>query len=206
MQWLKYGEYNTSFFHKSTIQHRANNRILSLTKVDGAKIYTREKIGYELNSYFNSLLIDPNHDRTQAINKVIGVIPPLVTEEQNSLLLRAFTEQEIEEVIFTMATEKAPGPNGFTIEFFKACWPIIKANIFNLIKNFHRMKRVLPTINATFLNLIPKFDHADSLDKFWPIALCNFLYKILSKLMANKLKPILPSIIFQNNQDMLKAD
>jgi len=91
-----------------------------------------------------------------------------------------------------MATDKAPGPDGFTIEFFKACWPIIKADLFNLIKNFHRTKRVLPAINATFLTLIPKPDHTDSPDKFRPIALCNVLYKILSKLMANRLKPILP--------------
>lgn len=99
VQWLKHGERNTSFFHKSTIQHRAINRILSLTKVDGVRVFTREQIGSELNSYFRSLLTEPNHDRTQAINKVISAIPPLVTVEQNSLLLREFTEQEIEEVV-----------------------------------------------------------------------------------------------------------
>eukprot|EP00253_Pinus_taeda_P025049 PITA_25049 len=151
----------------------------------------REKIGSELNSYFNSLLIDHNHDRTQAINKVVDSIPP-VTEEKKSLPLRDFTEQEIKEVVFTMATNKAPKSDSFTIEFFKSCWPIIKADLFNLIKNFHRTKRVLSTINATFLTLIPKSDHTDSPDKFRPIALCNVLYKILSKLMANRLKPILP--------------
>jgi len=65
--------------------------------------------------------LEPNQDRTQAINKIINDIPPLVTEEKNFLLLREFTEQEIEEVVFTMASDKAPGPDGFTIEFFKAC-------------------------------------------------------------------------------------
>lgn len=95
VQWLKCGERNTSFFRKSTIQHRATNRILSLKKSDGTKVFTREQIGSKLNSYFNSLLIDLNPDRTQGINKVIDVIPPLVMEEQNSLLLREFTEQEL---------------------------------------------------------------------------------------------------------------
>jgi len=195
VQWLKHGEKNTSFFHKSTIQHKANNHILSLKKDDGAKVSTREKIESELNLYFQSLLSEPNQDRTQAINKITSAIPPLVTEEKNSLLLREFTEQEIEDVVFTMASDKAPGLDGFTIEFFKACWHIIKDDLINLIKNFHRTKRILPTINATFLTLIPKYDHADSPDKFRPIALCNVIYKILSKLMATRLKPILPSII-----------
>eukprot|EP00253_Pinus_taeda_P031168 PITA_31168 len=205
VQWLKHGERNTSFFHKSTIQHRANNRILSLKKDDGAKVSTREKIGSELNLYFRSLLTEPNQDRTQAINKIISAIPPLVTEEQKSLLLREFIEQEIEEVVFTMATDKAPGPDGFTIEFFKACWHIIKADPFKLIKNFHKTKRVLSAINATFLTLIPKSDHADSPDKFRPIALCNVIYKILSKLMANGLKPILPSIISQEQSGYVEG-
>eukprot|EP00253_Pinus_taeda_P035054 PITA_35054 len=165
----------------------------------------QEQIGSELNLYFRSLLTEPNQDRTQAINKVISAIPPLVTEEQNSLLLREFTEQEIEEVIFTMVTDKAPVPDNFTIEFFKACWHVIKADLFNLINNFHRTKRVLPAINATFLTLIPKSDHDDSPNKFRPIALCNVIYKILSKLMANRLKPILPSIISQEQSGYVEG-
>ena len=96
-----------------------------------------------------------------------------------------------------MASNKAPRPDSFTIEFFKACWPIIKANLLNLVRNFHRTKKVLPAINATFLTLIPKSDQADSPDKFRPISLCNVLYKILSKLMASRLKSVLPSIISQ---------
>jgi len=76
VQWLKHGERNTSFLHKSTIHHRANNRILSLTKVDGAKVFTREQIGYELNSYFRSLLIDPNHDRTKLSTNSLVLFPP----------------------------------------------------------------------------------------------------------------------------------
>lgn len=180
--------------------------VFSLKNDDGAKVSTREKIGSELNLYFQSLLSEPNQDRTQDINKIISAIPPLITEEQKSLPLREFIEQEIEDVVFTMASDKAPGPDGFTIEFFKACWHIIKAYLFNLIKNFHRTKRVLSTINATFLTLIPKSHHADSLEKFRPIVLCNVIYKIPSKLVTNRLKPILPSILSHEQSDMLKED
>ena len=120
VQWLKQGERNTSFFHKSTIQNRAFNRILSLKTADGDQVFSRDHIGSELNSYFTSLLREPLQDRSQAIQKILGAIPSLVTEDQNALLLREFTEQEIEETVFSMATNKAPGPDGFTIEFFKA--------------------------------------------------------------------------------------
>lgn len=96
-----------------------------------------------------------------------------------------------------MAMNKAPEPDGFTIKFFKACWPIIKVDLLILVRNFHRTKKVLPAINATFLTLIPKSNQADPPDKFYPMALCNVLYKIISKLMADRLKSVLPSIIYQ---------
>eukprot|EP00253_Pinus_taeda_P032290 PITA_32290 len=115
------GERNTSFFHKSTIHNRAFNHILSLKSADGDQVFSRDHIGSELNSYFTSLLSKPLQDRSQAIKEILGSIPSLVTEDQNALLLRKFTEQEIEETIFSMATNKAPEPDGFTIEFFKAC-------------------------------------------------------------------------------------
>lgn len=84
VQWLKQGERNTSFFHKSTIQHRACNRILSLKKADDDKVFSREHIGDELNSYFTSLLNEPSLNRTQAINAITDAIPSLVTQEQTS--------------------------------------------------------------------------------------------------------------------------
>ena len=104
-----------------------------------------------------------------------------------------------------MATNKALGLDEFTIEFFKAYWYILKEDLLILIRNFHRTKKVLPAINATFLTLIPKSSQADSPDKFHPIALCNVLYKILSKLIANIPKPVLPSIISQEQIGYVKG-
>jgi len=159
-----------------------------------------------LNSYFTSLLSEPLQDRSQATKEILGAILSLVTGNQNALFLREFIKQEIEETVFSMATNKAPRPDGFTIEFFKVCWPIIKAHLLIPVRNFHKTKKVLPAINATFLTLIPKSNQADSPDKFCPITLCNVLYKILSKLMDNRLKSILPSIISKSTLATAKED
>ena len=54
---------------------------------------------------------------------------------------------------------------------------------------------MLKAFNATFLALIPKSEGADALGKFRPIALCNVIYKIISKVIENRLKPLFPGII-----------
>lgn len=95
----------------------------------------------------------------------------------------------------SMPNGKAPGPDGFTIDFFKFCWPILKNNVHALVQESKTQKLVLKALNATFLTLIPKGDSADSPDKFSPIALCNVVYKIISKVLANRLKFFLPLLI-----------
>lgn len=53
-------------------------------------------------------------------------------------------------------------------------------------------------VNSTFIALIPKMLKAKSFANFKLISLCNFLYKIIAKVMANRLRTILPRIINPN--------
>ena len=94
-----------------------------------------------------------------------------------------------------MALRKAPGPNGFTSNFFHYFWDLIKEEVFEIIEEYRDKKGVLKAFNATFLTLIPRQARADSSDKFRPITLCNVIYKIISKVIAIRLKPLLPNLI-----------
>ena len=94
-----------------------------------------------------------------------------------------------------MALGKASGPDGFTSNFFHYFWDLIKEEVFEIIEESRDKKGVLKAFNATFLTLISKEAGADSPDKFRPIALCNVIYKIISKVIANRLKPLLPNLI-----------
>ena len=67
--------------------------------------------------------------------------------------------------------------------------------MLNIVEESRTKKGVLKAFNATFLTLIPKEVGADTPDKFRPIALCNVIYKIISKIIANRLKPLLPLLI-----------
>ena len=94
-----------------------------------------------------------------------------------------------------MALGKAPGPDGFTSNFFHYFWDLVKEEVPEIVEETRNNKGVLKDLNATFLTLIPRELGANSLDKFQPIALRNVIYKIISKVIANHLKPLLPKLI-----------
>ena len=94
-----------------------------------------------------------------------------------------------------MALGKAPGPDGFTSNFFHYFWDMVKDEVVEIVEESRLKKGVLKFFNVTFLSLIPKETSADRPDKFRPIALCNVVYKIISKVIANCLKTLLPSLI-----------
>jgi hypothetical protein len=105
------------------------------------------------------------------------------------------TIEEVDQALHDTPDGKSPGPDGFTMDFFHHCWSMIREEVWALIEDSHKSGQVLPSLNATFLTLIPKEECVTHPKKFRPISLCNVIYKILSKVIARHLKPLLPFII-----------
>jgi hypothetical protein len=108
--------------------------------------------------------------------------------------------EEVEKEFFDMLKGEFSGPNGFTSDFFQACWPIIKWGTWALVEDFHLHSNFIPYINITFLTFIPKEGKVENPNKFHLISLCNMVYRIITKVIANRLKFLLPSLISKNNQ------
>ena len=134
-------------------------------------------------------------DRAKYITTITQHIPKLVTPEHNIMIMRCIEQIEIEEVVFQMEKGKALGLDNFTIDLFQSCWDLVKEELWEVVEEFRRTKRVLKAFNATFLSLIPKEHGVDSPGKFQPISLCNIVLKIITKVMANHLKPMLPELV-----------
>eukprot|EP00253_Pinus_taeda_P029908 PITA_29908 len=195
IQWLKEGEKNTKFFHRSTIDHRSANKILRIKDDQGTSVQTHHEISALLINHFSQIALEPNIDREEAIKDLMTYIPKLITEDQNKALNRAITLEEVEEAVKEMPNGKALGPDGFTIDFYKTYWDIIKTKVWEVVEDSQRFSSILKSLNSTFITLIRKEEEANTSSKFRPSALCNVLYKIISKVIANKLKKILPGII-----------
>eukprot|EP00253_Pinus_taeda_P006621 PITA_06621 len=90
---------------------------------------------------------------------------------------------------------KAPGPDGFTTTFFHTFRELIKLEVWQVVEEPRALHWLLHSLNSAFIALIPKEEESSTPDKFRPIALCNVIYKVISKVIANRLKPLLPLLI-----------
>eukprot|EP00253_Pinus_taeda_P011982 PITA_11982 len=195
IKWLKEGERNTKFFHQAMIKHRQGNRILSIKNKNGERVVEQNEIEQVLVDYHKEILTEPQVDRTRAIQEICSAIPRLVSEDQNRALMRAVTIEELEEVVKSMKKGTAPGPDGFTVDFFQAGWHFLGKDILDLVEESRINQKVWPALNSTFFALIPKGNNHEEASGFRPIALCNVIYKMITSLIAKRLKPLLGNLI-----------
>jgi hypothetical protein len=132
---------------------------------------------------------------TSNMDAVLGTVLTKVTARMNDGLLKPFEEKEVKEALFQMFPTKAPGPDGFPAHFFQRHWDVCRAEVTAVVLRILRGEDDPSVINNTFIVLIPKVANPEELGQFRPISLCNVLYKIASKVVANRLKVILPAVI-----------
>ena len=94
-----------------------------------------------------------------------------------------------------MNGDKAPSPDGFTMAFWQNRWDFVKEEILEMFKEFHEYSSFLKSLNNTFLVLIPKKSGAEDLGYFRPISLLGGLYKLLAKVLANRLKNVVGKVV-----------
>ena len=138
-------------------------------------------------------------------NDLLNLVPNAKNNTDNEALTHKISLEEIKQAIDGMEDGRAPRPDGYNATFIKLCWDIIKNDLFKMVNKSQRCSRIGGSKNSTFLALIPKEKEAKSFDRFWPISLCNIGYKIITKIMASKLKHIQPSHIPENQGGFVKG-
>eukprot|EP00253_Pinus_taeda_P022963 PITA_22963 len=156
-------------------------------QIQGSKMYLLHKrlnhIKFTLKEWNQK-----DFDRDQSIGGITRHIPKMVSREDNFNLNKPVIEEKVGEVLKDMQNGKAAGPDGFNVDFFKSCWHIFKEDILNMIEDSKSSKTILKALNTSFISLIPKQDSAQTADKYRPITLCNVVYKIISKVVVDRLK------------------
>ena len=121
----------------------------------------------------------------------------LFRSSMNTDLLMPYSKEEVDVAIKQMAPLKAPSLDGMPPIFYQSFWQNVGPEVSDAILSCLNFDTLLKSINHTFITLIPKVCNTESVTEFRPISLCNVLYKIISKVIANRLKPILNSIILE---------
>ncbi|KAI8550987.1 hypothetical protein RHMOL_Rhmol06G0149600 [Rhododendron molle] len=191
-KWITLGERNTRYFHLSTIIKRRRSKISILKDRNNHWMENPEVIKDHVQNYFIELFTAPNH--TQGCHATYHPHPTL-DREDNEKLCMPITNTEIWSSVKNIQAYKAPGPDGIQALFYHKFWHIVGPEVCRFVHNCFNSKSIPEDMNKTFIALIPKTDNPDSIKLFRPISLCNVGYKIITKIIVARLRPMLTKII-----------
>ncbi|XP_048608697.1 uncharacterized protein LOC106363524 [Brassica napus] len=190
--WLREGDRNTKFFHALTKQRRARNKITQLVDEDGNIVEDDEGLVVIATSYFRQIFESSDPEE---IEEALAHVPTTITGAMNDDLTAPVSEWEVKLALFAMHPEKAPGPDGMTALFYQKFWDIVKEDLTLMVNKFLFEGTMANGLNDTNICLIPKITKPNAMTQFRPISLCNVSYKIISKVLCQRLKKVLPGLI-----------
>ncbi|WZZ89708.1 hypothetical protein YC2023_118287 [Brassica napus] len=199
VRWLDCGDVNTKFFYKAVVAHQMRNCLSYLMDARGNRVFNQTQLNEMVVAFFQNLLGSVDGSvRDTSLEELRGLISYRCTQEVADQLSSIPSEEEIKTTLFAMPKNKAPGPDGYSAEFFWETWEIVGADVIGTVREFFTAGRLLRQFNTTTISLIPKVVGADSLTQFRPISLCSTIYKVMARLLKKKLKLCVSEIVQRN--------
>ncbi|GJY49333.1 reverse transcriptase [Tanacetum coccineum] len=196
------GDKNTRFFHTRATSRNKRNSILRLKDEDGRWVENADDVCDLVSVYFSNLF---SSSSPQDCDSMVESIDQRLTGDDILSLKKHVTTEEVYDAQMQMAPTKAPGPDGMFALFFQKFWGFVGITVMNMVSSFFESGVLPPNINKTIITLIPKVSRLESLKDMGPISLCNVLYKIISKVLVNRIKPILPRIVHENQSTFIST-
>ena len=190
--WVRFGDRNTSFFHTKTMIQRRRNKIDGINISGDVWCTNGDILMHEARNFFKNLFC-PNRTRMRDI----GAIPQgqSLSSEAQRRLTASVSKEEVWEALKFMKAFKAPSPDGFQPFFFKKHWNLIGDDIWRLIKNAFETGLFDERLLETLIVLTPKIEVPTLFSHFRPISLCNVVYKLISKVLVNRLRPFIMDLV-----------
>ena len=180
---MKLTDANTGYFHKIATGRRNRNLIRQITTEEGLVVTGKENIRREIREEFRKRFTIESKEK-ENITEYLDKINCEVNDSDNEWLTKSISNKEIQNFIKSMGNDKAPGPDGMPIEFYKKYWDIVGPLVTKAVKNFFISGKLLRQTNHTFIALIPKKDNPTTTNHYRPISLCNTIYKIIAKMIS----------------------
>eukprot|EP00253_Pinus_taeda_P030676 PITA_30676 len=176
---------------KQMESRKSANTIWHLKHEEGREFSSFPELSGLGKRHFQNIFADQGEATIAEVFRAVQRFPRFIEEDEAEDLTILVTKEEIEAAMKLMGKDKSPGPDGRTIELFLHFYEQIGAEITEVVEE-SRMKGVIyKPFNSTFIALIPKKDDPESFEDFKPISLCNCIYKIISKVIALRIAPIL---------------
>jgi hypothetical protein len=121
-----------------------------------------------------------------------------ISRDMNQLLMAPFSHEEVKKALFSIGDLKAPGLDGLHAVFYKRFWNMLGDDLVKEVLHAVNSCMIPEGWNRTSIVLIPKVENPKKESQFRPISLCNVVYKVISKMLANRLRVILPETISEH--------
>ena len=200
--WLKEGDSNSWFFHCRANQRNHINFITGLEDNDGVWREDEGRMGGIIKNYFKEIYTASN---SSGFEEILSGVHSAISEEDAGLLDRDFQASEVRLALDQMIPLTAPGPDGMSPIFYKSFWHIVGRDVTSMALNALNSGVVPESLNSTFIALIPKVKHPKKVADFHPIRLCNVVYKLISKVLVDRLKKFLASAIPETQSAFLSG-
>lgn len=208
VNWLKEGDQNTTFFYRTVLTRLNFNFIWSFLLPSGIIITDSIQMSVYAVSHFQSILGPQPAPPVRLLSSAFWfqtLTDFLCSESQRGQMILIPTAEEITSVLFKLNQNKAPGPDGLTSGFYKASWSTLGPEVVQSIRHFFYTSFLPASTIATILSLVPKHPGASLITEYRPISCLNTLYKVISRLLVKRLKPMLPSLIVPNQTAFVKG-
>ncbi|GJT53852.1 RNA-directed DNA polymerase, eukaryota, reverse transcriptase zinc-binding domain protein [Tanacetum coccineum] len=190
VKWDIEGDENTKFFH-GLINQKRRNQMINGIMVEGNWITDPSLIKDAFFQFYkvkfqaqDSQVSFPNLPHSQTLNSM-----------DRDYLERLVTHEEIKEAVWDCGSSKAPGPDGFSFAFVKKYWDIIKKDLHDFINSFFASCDMPYGANSSLFTLIRKVNNPTLITDFCPISLIGIHYKIIAKILANRLSKVIDKIV-----------
>jgi hypothetical protein len=201
VNWHVDGDRNTGYFHRIA-KIKNTTKVMSSLRVEETLVTDHQMIADHVVDYYQNLFCS-NMGILQDDALINDVIPSIINDSINAMLTMIPSPSEIKNAVFELNKDSALGPDGFGALFFHTYWDIVHQDLVNAVTEFFTTGFLLPNFNANTLILIPKISNADKIEHYMLIALANFKFKIISKVLADRLAQVMPSFISKEQRGFI---
>lgn len=194
INWMVLGDRNTSFYHVFMLARRKRNLISTVKNEVGDWLLEEREVMNHFREGFMSLYSISQEFAGWGIDYHSQWQPKLTDEEMDSIN-HMVTDEEISTALWSMKAYKAFGPDGLHAGFFQRFWLIVGDSVKEEIKQIFESRKILKYLNRTNIMLILKMQGLESINNYHPISLCNLVYKIITKIIVNRIRPFLYRLI-----------
>lgn len=205
VKWTMFGDKNSKFFHAMAVTCKRRNTIKTLQLANGEWTSEEKVIRDAFVSHYRAIYTKSSilqvHQVYFDLIQHLPQVDPIWHAHLDSIPLQL----EIVAALATLGPNKAPGPDGFSAKLIQENWEVFGPPILTEVQQFFLTGQLSDRVSRSNLILILKTEEASRVEQYRPISVCNLVCKIISKLLALRIKPLLGKCISRAQGEFLQG-